>query len=136
MCISSNLDIVCWMEGILQSLHVFFVHSPKKFMEFQNFANLLDTKSNKLLKNVKTHWISMLSPTKRVYAKFCPLIVKMHAESARNDQALKNLNTMCDVKLILGLPYILPLLECLHTHSWKLHKVEMCSCVILLKMWS
>jgi len=59
----------------------------------------------------------MLSPTKRVYAKFCPLIVKMHAKSARSDQALKNLNAMCDVKLILGLLYILPLLECLHTHS-------------------
>jgi hypothetical protein len=48
---------------------------------------------------------------KRVYAKFCPLIVKMNVESVRNDQIFKNLNAMCDVELIFGLPCILPLLE-------------------------
>lgn len=57
----------------------------------------------------------MLSLAKRVYAKFCPLIVKMNAKNVRNDQASKNLNAMCDVELIMGLPCILPLLECLHT---------------------
>ncbi len=40
--------------------------------------------------------------------------MKMHAKSSKNDQALKNLNQMCDVKLILRLLCILPLLECVH----------------------
>jgi hypothetical protein len=84
-------------------------------MEFQNLVDLLTTKSNKLLTNVKTHWISMLSPAKQIYSKLCPLIVKMHAKSAGNYQTLKNLNVMCDVKLILKLPYILPLVKCLYT---------------------
>jgi hypothetical protein len=57
----------------------------------------------------------MFSLVKQIYAKFCPLIVKMNAESVRNDQALKNLNAMCDVELILGLPCVQPLLKCLHT---------------------
>lgn len=57
----------------------------------------------------------MFSLAKQIYAKFCPLIVKMNVESVRSDQALKNLNAMCDVELILGLPYVLPLLECLRT---------------------
>jgi hypothetical protein len=57
----------------------------------------------------------MLSLAKRVYAKKIPLIVKMNVKSVRSDQALKNLNAMCDVELILGLPYVLPLLDCLHT---------------------
>jgi len=33
MCILFDLDIVCRLEGILQSLYVFFAHSLKKFME-------------------------------------------------------------------------------------------------------
>jgi hypothetical protein len=40
--------------------------------------------------------------------------MKMHAKSSRNDQALKNLNQMCDIELILRLPCILSLLECVH----------------------
>jgi hypothetical protein len=42
------------------------------------------------------------------------LIVKLNSKSSKNDQALKNLNAMCDVELILGLTCILPLLQCVH----------------------
>jgi len=38
----------------------------------------------------------------------------MHVESPKNDIANKNLNVLCDVELILGLPCLLPLLECVH----------------------
>ncbi len=31
----------------------------------------------------------------------------MHVESSKSDVALKNLNSLCDVELILKLPYIL-----------------------------
>ncbi len=53
----------------------------------------------------------MFSLAKQIYAKFCPLIVKMNVESVKNDQTLKNLNAMCDVELIFGLLCILPSLE-------------------------
>jgi hypothetical protein len=46
----------------------------------------------------------MFSLVKRIYGEFCPLSVKMNVESVRSDQVLKNLNAMCDVELILGLP--------------------------------
>jgi len=52
----------------------------------------------------------MPSPTKQVCVEYCPLIVKLHSESSNNDQALRNLNAMCDVELILGLTCIFPLL--------------------------
>jgi len=39
---------------------------------------------------------------------------KMHAKSQSNDVAWKNLNSLCDVKVILKLPCILPFLECVH----------------------
>jgi hypothetical protein len=40
--------------------------------------------------------------------------MKMHAKSSRSDQALKNLNQICDVEVILRLFCILPLFECVH----------------------
>jgi hypothetical protein len=58
--------------------------------------------------------MSHCNSKKKVYVEYCPLIVKMHVIVAKNEVALKNLNSLCDVKLILGLPCILLLLECLH----------------------
>lgn len=57
----------------------------------------------------------MLSLTKLVYAKYCTLITKMHTKSLKSEVDLKNLNALCNVEFILGLPCILPLLECVHT---------------------
>jgi hypothetical protein len=85
-----NLPFVHQLEGVLQNLYVFFTHSLKKFLEFHKLAKLINTKSNKFLQNVKTYWISMLSPTKWVCAKYHFMIVKMHLESSKSDQALRN----------------------------------------------
>jgi hypothetical protein len=49
------LDLMCWLENILQALYVFFAHSPKKILEFHKLAKLISTKENKLLKNVKIY---------------------------------------------------------------------------------
>jgi hypothetical protein len=35
-------------------------------------------------------------------------------KSPNNDTTNKNLNALCDVELILGLPCLLPLFECVH----------------------
>jgi hypothetical protein len=56
----------------------------------------------------------MLSLAKWVYLEYHPLIVMMHAKSAKSDGVGKNLNSLCDVEVILRLSYILPLLECVH----------------------
>jgi hypothetical protein len=56
----------------------------------------------------------MLSPSKRIYSKYRPLIVNMQAKSQKNDVVNKHLNALCDMELILGLPCLLPLLECVH----------------------
>jgi hypothetical protein len=34
--------------------------------------------------------------------------------SKQNDAIWKHLNSLCDVEVILGLPYIYPLFECVH----------------------
>jgi hypothetical protein len=38
----------------------------------------------------------------------------MQAESPKSDTTSKNLNVLCDMELILGLPCLLPLFECVH----------------------
>jgi len=54
-------------------------------------------------------------------------------ESSNSDQALRNLNAMCDVELILGLFYILPLLECAHKFT-KIVQGKNVFCVTLWKV--
>jgi hypothetical protein len=112
---------------------MFFFHSLKKFLEFQKLANLINTKNNKLLRNVKTYWISMLSPTKWIYVKYRFIIVKMYSENSKSDKALRNLDAMCDVKLILGLLSILPLFECVHMFT-KIVEGRNVLCVTLWRM--
>jgi hypothetical protein len=56
----------------------------------------------------------MFSLAKSVYVEYHLLIVKRHAKFAKNEVVLKNLNSLCNVELILGLPYILPSLKCVH----------------------
>jgi hypothetical protein len=63
---------------------------------------------------VKTRGISMFFLTKGVFAKYWLLIVKMYTKNSRSNVALKNLNFLFDVELILGLPCILLMLECVH----------------------
>jgi hypothetical protein len=41
----------------------------------------METKGNKLLHNIKTRWISMLSPMKFVFEKYRPLLLKMVIDS-------------------------------------------------------
>jgi hypothetical protein len=111
------------LKNFLQNLDIFFAHNLKEFVKFQKLANLLQTEGqqtfskceDQLFQNVKTHYISMLFPTKWVYSEFHPLMVKIHAKNQWKDVAWKNLNSLCDVEVILGLHCILLLFECVHT---------------------
>jgi hypothetical protein len=47
--------------------------------------------------------------------------MKMHIDNAKNDVALKNLNALGDIELILGFLCIFLLLEIIHTSISKFH---------------
>jgi hypothetical protein len=49
-----DLEFVHRLEVVLENLYAFFVHKLKKFLEFQELIDLINTKGNKLLRNVKT----------------------------------------------------------------------------------
>jgi hypothetical protein len=54
--------MVIKLEGLFYTLYKYFSNNFKSHLEFTKLAKLMETKSAKILKNVKTHWISMLSP--------------------------------------------------------------------------
>jgi hypothetical protein len=60
-------------------------------------------KGVKILKNVKTQWICMLSLTKHVMAKYKTLLMKMALDSPNKEKAKANFDLLCDVQVILGL---------------------------------
>jgi len=110
----SSLLLVIHLEHLLQTLHNYFAHSPKRHLEFTKLVEMLETKENKIIWNVKARWISMLSPAKRLMAKYKTLIVKMTLNNLTSQQAKQNYEHLCDLQILLGLAYVLPLLEFVH----------------------
>jgi len=88
----SKLPLVSHIEFMLQSLYSFFAYNPKKFLEFTKLAKTLEMIGLKLLENVKTHWISMLSPLKCILAEYKSSVVKMHYDCEKTNLLVTTLN--------------------------------------------
>jgi hypothetical protein len=102
---------VCKIETLLQALHSYFTSSPKRHLEFTKLAELVETSGLKILGSVRTRWINMLEPLKRVLSEYKTLIVKMSKDATEESKAAHNLMLLCDVSTLLALPSLLPLLE-------------------------
>jgi hypothetical protein len=74
----------------------------------------METKCLKLLKNVKTKWISMLSPTKWVMVEYKTLLMKMTLDMGANFQAITNFEHLVDLDVLLSLFCIISFLESVH----------------------
>jgi hypothetical protein len=132
----SKLPLVIWLENMLQTLHSYFAHSPKRHLEFTKLEKLMQIKGNKILRNVKIRWISMLNLAKKVTAKYRTLLVKMALDSPTNQQAKLNYENLCDFQVLLGLVCILPLLEFVHAFIKfaQMKDVYMCDLVAIIKV--
>ena len=80
----SSLTMMHAVEELLRLTHKYFAHSPKKAVEFKALSQQLESKGLKLLKNVKTRWISCLAPMHRLLAEYKGVIAMMHAD--KNDK--------------------------------------------------
>ncbi|KAG0572981.1 hypothetical protein KC19_VG138700 [Ceratodon purpureus] len=110
----SKLEVVSRIEAMLASLFRFFSKSPKRHREYQALAEHMNSKGLKILRNVKTRWISMLSPALRIMNEYNVLVVKFHQDS----QAASVTNVLAyltDVQILLGLACLLPMLRSLHS---------------------
>ena len=79
----SETELMSTVEDVLQTTHAYFAHSPKRISEFCTLAQLMETKGFKLLKNVKTRWISCHAPMRRLILEWKPVMAKMHENGNR-----------------------------------------------------
>jgi hypothetical protein len=77
-------------------------------MELAKLAKKLERKGWKIICNVTTKWISMLTLAKHVLQAYKPLVVKVVDVSVRN--AKNNYELFCDYDTILGLTCVLPMI--------------------------
>lgn len=84
--------------------YAYFNENPNKHMKFNKLVKIMEIQGNKLINNVKTWWISILEPTKRVMIDHI-LVVKMTFD------AKMNFKLLCDVDVLYGPIVLLPLLE-------------------------
>jgi hypothetical protein len=89
----SSLRLVSKVESLLARMYNYFARSPKRHLEFCKLVEILESIGNKLLKNIKTWWLSMLSPCKNFFTKYKLLVVKMvgdndHIENAKRSYCM------------------------------------------------
>jgi hypothetical protein len=84
----SNLSIVGKCESLCQSMSAYFSLSPKKHLEFQKFADIVEIEGLNMLRNVKTCWILVLEPLRKIMGEYKTLICKMAEDDAKKDPHL------------------------------------------------
>jgi hypothetical protein len=91
------IPLVKPIGSLLQTLHAYFAHSLERHLEFTKLAKIMETKGNKILCNVNTRWISMLSPTNIIIAKYKTLLLKMAKDKCINQRVKLNFEHVCDL---------------------------------------
>jgi hypothetical protein len=69
----------------------------------------METKGQRTLKNIKTHWISMLFPLKTILFEYWALALKMYKDVGIVSQVACNLELFCDLEVMFGLFHIVSL---------------------------
>jgi hypothetical protein len=92
-CYHSFIYGFCTLVGrhFAKPLYVFFVPNLEKFQEFYKLMGLLNTKGNKLCRNMKTIWISMFFLAEWVFVEYHLLIMKLHVENANNNATSRSI---------------------------------------------
>ena len=64
-------------KELLKICYAYFSHFLNKLVEFYELAFLMETKGNKMLKNVKMRWISIIKPVYCLLKKYQTLMAKL-----------------------------------------------------------
>jgi hypothetical protein len=100
----SQLPVVHAVEELMRASYAYFSHSPKKYNEYKNFASTIDTKGLKIIKNVKTRWLSLLEPMKRIMIEFRTILEKMEVDATkkRKEKVISNQSCSISFRLLLA----------------------------------
>jgi hypothetical protein len=96
---------------------MYFAQSINRHLEHTKLAELMETKGLKILCNVKTWWVFMLTPSKHALFKHKSLVVKMSENSMGNAPTKTNYELLYDFDIVLGLTCVLPMLELVQSLS-------------------
>jgi hypothetical protein len=94
------------IELLLADLYSYFCKSPKKHIEFCKLVEVMETKGLKILRNIKTRWISMLSPTIRAMNEYRTLLVKMLEDSKLKKEKVQAKNATIYLDYLTILPML------------------------------
>ena len=104
-------------------MYRYFNHSLKRHLEFEKLAELVETDGWRMLRNVKTQWLSLLELLKKVMGEYKIFVVKMcedatikepeltTKQAAAKESAWHNYELLCDVGTLLALLCLMPLLD-------------------------
>jgi hypothetical protein len=107
----SLYPLVSNIEGLLASLHTYFSGRPKRCVQLVKLTGIMETKVLKMLKCVKTRWVSMLFPCKRILSEYRTLVVKMALDMNTCSAAKDNFDMLVDLEIMLAFHYLVPMLE-------------------------
>lgn len=78
------------VEDMLAAMYSYFSSSPNSNLEFQKLPTCLKSKGNKIQRNVKTRWISMFGPAKKVL-EYIPSVMKIAMDAPKESTTNDNL---------------------------------------------
>jgi len=119
------------IEGMLQDLYTYFSHSPKWHLEFVKLSEVIQIKGLKILKNIKTWWLSMLSPIVRVMNEYRMLLMKMEQDSATTNITKICIDHLTDVQIVVGLACLMPMLRSVYALMQYTQKLDAFICDFL-----
>jgi hypothetical protein len=93
----SHLQMGNKIEGLLQTLYNYFSKSLKRNLEYTKLTKLMETNKAKILKNVKTRWIYMLSLAQCVMVEYKISLMKMALDDLIDEKTKANFDLFCDV---------------------------------------
>jgi hypothetical protein len=95
-------------------MYVYLVYLPKSF-ELRKLVDVMDIKDPNMLRNIKTHWISLLESLRKIMNKYKTMICKMakdavvkYSHLTKKQRSPKettryNLDLLCNVGTLLAL---------------------------------
>jgi hypothetical protein len=107
----SSLTFIVKIEGLFSSMYTYYNQSLKKHLECTKLVEVIDSKGLKILKNIRTQWISMLAPSKRLVDEYKFVVMKMFKDLPTNPVVATNHELFYDVEIMMGMTCVLPMLE-------------------------
>lgn len=105
------------LEQLLASLYNYFSHSPARQEQFMEVQKACNEQLLRLLRDIKTRWISHYGPAVRVWEQYIPLSMFFQASATRKGEhqaaAMNNIRNLMDLGKLLTLVTMLPVLRIL-----------------------